>query len=166
MIGATGMSILALTSSLQSFLWDAGGGENQGGRGEAGNPEIWGISAFRLSSTCDPDSTMPRGEEFEKTRDYSEDKSVGKPEGESVSFLFFSSLSVVKLSTSKHFIAMTGLWNNPIWNNEINIKIINIKQNKKVKCNKINECNVMWCNKIKCNKIMTFNTVIKQKAMQ
>ncbi len=57
---------------------------------------------------------MPRGEEFEKTRDYSEDKSVGKPEGERLSFLFFSSLSVVKLSTSKHFTDMTGLRNNAI----------------------------------------------------
>lgn len=43
---------------------------------------------------------MPRGEEFEKTKDYSEKKSVGKPEGESVSFQFLSSPSVVKLSTS------------------------------------------------------------------
>lgn len=75
------------------------GGE--GGRGEeAGDGEICWISAFHLSSTCSPDSTMPRGEELEKTKDYSEKKSAGKPEGESVSFQFISLLSVVKLSTS------------------------------------------------------------------
>jgi len=33
LIAATGMLNLALTSSHQSFIWDAGGGENQGGRG-------------------------------------------------------------------------------------------------------------------------------------
>lgn len=103
---ATGISNLALKASFWSFIWDAGGGENQGGRGEAGNP------AFHLSSICGPDSSMPRGEESEKTRDYSEDKSVEKPEGESVSFQFFSSLSDVKLSTSKHFTGMTVFLNN------------------------------------------------------
>lgn len=78
--------------------------------------KICGISAFHLSSTCGPDSTMPRGEEFQKTRDYSEEKSVGKPEGESVSFQFFSSLPAVKLSTSKHFTGMTVLLYNKIKN--------------------------------------------------
>jgi len=87
-----------LAGHLSGRTTDGGEGENEGGRGEAGN-----LSAFHLSSTCSSDSTMPRGEEFEKTKDYSEKKSVGKPEGESVSFQFLSSLSVVKLSTSKNF---------------------------------------------------------------